>query len=664
VVTTTYVNQYVYQSIGTGADQLSFMLFEEGRIRVVHPVAWNNGYDTYGMFGNLSLPDGKQGVYDYFVTDHQQNVRMILSEEVQYASNTATMESSRSSQEEPVFGRSGAGNELAASRYATPSGWQNASVGAQVSRLGSLSGNMVGPNTLQKVMAGDQMSATVQYFFESAPGNSTPLTTMLLNTLGQLLSTGSQVGGLVKGNASAVTSQLSANPGFVNAVNPAQGGANTPQAYLTMVFFDERFEPIAEADGGVVRQQVAQSVGSGGSTLGLGNIKAPRNGYVLVYVSNSSEQPVYFDNLQVGKVNGNILEENHYYSFGLRISAISSRRFTDQYQGETKNGYLYQGAFAELDDDIGWQDFALRSYDAQIGRFMQMDPFSQFASHYTGMGNDPVNMIDPSGGIGIVTPCPGSSLFLANIGNAISNVASALSSISPIVGYASSGLRTAAAVNNNVTQFNTVNRMMSVSMTSRVGFLPEGDKNGNRQDDFAPLTKTIFEDFVKNTRCRNCGKGTLQNTTGLYFQELFEEYIEENFNLAGFRVVSDPANNRLPGDFRSTVPDYFGMKYSLRDGRPIEITTFYELESFFELKATKNNIGLSSFEGQLQVQIQAARRLRVQEIVVVTTHGVRLTEPLKNYATGQGVRLTHYWAEYKILENNRMILNFVLAKYK
>ena len=90
---------------------------------MILPPTLNNGYDTYGMFGNLSLPDGKQGVYDYFVTDHQQNVRMILSEEVQYASNTATMESSRAAQEEPVFGRSGAGNELAASRYATPSGW-------------------------------------------------------------------------------------------------------------------------------------------------------------------------------------------------------------------------------------------------------------------------------------------------------------------------------------------------------------------------------------------------------------------------------------------------------------------------------------------------------------------------------------------------------------
>jgi RHS repeat-associated protein len=329
---------------------------------------------------------------------------------------------------------------------------------------------MVGPNTLQKVMAGDQMSATVQYFFESAPGNSTPLTTMLLNTLGQLLSTGSQVGGLVKGNATAVTSQLSGNPGFVNAVNPGQGGTNTPQAYLTMVFFDERFEPIAEADGGVVRQQVAQSVGSGGSTLGLGNIKAPRNGYVLVYVSNSSEQPVYFDNLQVGKVNGNILEENHYYSFGLRISGISSRRFTDQYQGETKNGYLYQGAFAELDDDIGWQDFALRSYDAQIGRFMQMDPFSQFASHYTGMGNDPVNMIDPSGGIGI--PCPGTSsmsIFFSTVGEGIMNIASSFSSGSSLIKLGVTATHIGANVYRSATQYSTVNDVLKLNTTNGIG---------------------------------------------------------------------------------------------------------------------------------------------------------------------------------------------------
>jgi hypothetical protein len=33
--------------------------------------------------------------------------------------------------------------------------------------------------------------------------------------------------------------------------------------------------------------------------LVLLNIKAPKNGYCLIYVSNESQIPVYFDNLQV-----------------------------------------------------------------------------------------------------------------------------------------------------------------------------------------------------------------------------------------------------------------------------------------------------------------------------------------------------------------------------
>ena len=41
----------------------------------------------------------------------------------------------------------------------------------------------------------------------------------------------------------------------------------------------------------------------------------------------------------------------------------------------------------------------LRSYDPQLGRFLQHDPYDQFASGYVGMGNDPVNGVDPSGGL-------------------------------------------------------------------------------------------------------------------------------------------------------------------------------------------------------------------------------------------------------------------------
>jgi hypothetical protein len=40
----------------------------------------------------------------------------------------------------------------------------------------------------------------------------------------------------------------------------------------------------------------------------------------------------------------------------------------------------------------------LRSYDPQIGRFLQNDPYDEFASGYVGMGNDPANLTDPSGG--------------------------------------------------------------------------------------------------------------------------------------------------------------------------------------------------------------------------------------------------------------------------
>ena len=54
-------------------------------------------------------------------------------------------------------------------------------------------------------------------------------------------------------------------------------------------------------------------------------------------------------------------------------------------------------AYAEYDDETSWNEFELRSYDAQIGRFIQADPYDQFASPYAGMGNDPVNLVDPSG---------------------------------------------------------------------------------------------------------------------------------------------------------------------------------------------------------------------------------------------------------------------------
>lgn len=400
-VTTSYINQFVYQEIsGGGGTFLQFINFEEGRIRVITPTSQGNGLDALIVDGNMDLPGGKRGAYDYYIMDYQQNVRMILSEEVHIASNTATMETTRAVLEESIFGQTGGNNEVAVTRYGTPAAWSGNGT-AKVSRLGTNSGHNIGPNTLQKVMAGDLINATVLYYHGgSAGGNSSNMVNTVLGSLLQAINGGNAASNLVKNNSGNITSLLSSVGGFINAVQP--GGSNPPndipQAFLTVLFFDERFNFIPAADGGVAQQQVASSVGSNGSSLTLANIKAPKNGYAYIYLSNQSNNDVYFDNLLVGVTAGNIIEENHYYSYGLKIATLSSKKLGDSYEGQLKNNYLYQGAYSEMDDDIAWNDFRLRNYDPQIGRWVQMDPFDEFASPYVGMGDDPVNLIDPSGG--------------------------------------------------------------------------------------------------------------------------------------------------------------------------------------------------------------------------------------------------------------------------
>lgn len=406
---TTYVGEFVYQQTGSltttaappfmqAGGELSYINFEEGRLRAVQPITQNNGLVALQIAGNINLPNGKMGVYDYFIYDYQSNVRMVLTEETHIAANTCTMETSRASTENPVFGQTGAANEVESTRYPKPSAWQNTQVEASVSRLGNIAAHNIGPNTLQKVMAGDKVTATAQYYYQSATGGrNTSFVTTVLTSLAQAIAGGGAASDVIKSNVTPIRSQLNGTNGFIDAVQPASDGTTTPQAYLTILFFDERFNFIEAADGGVAQQRVAGSVGSNGAPLGLGNIKAPKNGYAYIYVSNLSDQDVYFDNLQVGIERGNIIEENHYYAYGLKIAAISSRKPGHVNEGNLKNNYQYQGEFSEMDDDIGWNDFEYRSFDVQIGRWLQIDPVDKFTSPYSGMGNDPVNNVDPDG---------------------------------------------------------------------------------------------------------------------------------------------------------------------------------------------------------------------------------------------------------------------------
>ncbi|MFO0508133.1 MAG: RHS repeat-associated core domain-containing protein, partial [bacterium] len=65
---------------------------------------------------------------------------------------------------------------------------------------------------------------------------------------------------------------------------------------------------------------------------------------------------------------------------------------------DAKYRYGYQGKYAEKDDETGWNHFELREYDPVIGRWTSKDPVRQYWSPYVGMGNNPIDRIDPDGG--------------------------------------------------------------------------------------------------------------------------------------------------------------------------------------------------------------------------------------------------------------------------
>jgi RHS repeat-associated protein len=458
--TITYINQFVYEASDGNADALSFINFEEGRIRVIQPTAQDNGYDLVAIAGNITLPGGKAGVYDYFIKDYLDNVRMVLTEETHNAANTCTMETGRATIEDAIFGQTGGANEVEVTRYAAPASWDYPEKGSSVSRLGNLAGHNIGPNSLQKVMAGDKVTTSVQYYYLNATGGSNPdFVTTLLTSLGQAITGSPIAGNLVKSNVPGITSGLNGTSGFINAVQPSGTGGTTPKAFLTVLFFDERFNFIEAADGGVWQQQVAASVGSGGLPLGFGNIKAPKNGYVYVYVNNQSDQDVYFDNLKVGIARGNIIEENHYYAYGLKIAAISSRKPGDINEGKLKNDYLYNDKELFEEADLDWYDFGFRNYDPQIGRFVQIDPLTDdypILSTYLFANADPINEIDVDGLFGGIGTTAATAQELATVYVVFKKVAATTAGATARITVNATGMAikgavaASSAVNNSV----------------------------------------------------------------------------------------------------------------------------------------------------------------------------------------------------------------------
>src|SRR5690554_3623937 len=139
-------------------------------------------------------------------------------------------------------------------------------------------------------------------------------------------------------------------------------------------------------------------------------------GYVFNYVYNYTD---HLGNIRVSYSKDpqthqlKILEENHYYPFGLKHSVYTAGRLRDfevdfsNPEGEhvfltpvTKTEYQYKYNGQEWQDELGLNMYAmdLRQYDPAIGRWVAQDPVIHHSmSPYNAFDNNPVFWADPSG---------------------------------------------------------------------------------------------------------------------------------------------------------------------------------------------------------------------------------------------------------------------------
>jgi len=149
-----------------------------------------------------------------------------------------------------------------------------------------------------------------------------------------------------------------------------------------------------------------QSNGQLQPQLAYTGLPITKSGYLYIYVSNATPGwDVFFDNLSVKTYSGPLVEEDHYYPFGLTMAGISDKAIKTQY---AENKYRYNGGNElqnkEFNDGSGLEiyDANARTLDPQLGRFWQIDSIAdknnqESLTPYQFGTDNPSRYNDPSG---------------------------------------------------------------------------------------------------------------------------------------------------------------------------------------------------------------------------------------------------------------------------
>jgi RHS repeat-associated protein len=180
---------------------------------------------------------------------------------------------------------------------------------------------------------------------------------------------------------------------FLNSQPEDAGDPENPKAYLNWILLDEQFKLVPTGSGFIPVAGFSANL----RTLAQSNTTMPKNGYLIVYVSNETERrDVFFDNIVVQHYPGPLVEETHYYPFGLTMAGISSKA-AGSLENKRKWNKGSELESKEFSDGSGLELYSTfyRSLDPQLGRFWQIDPKPNYdESLYAAMGNNPIMNTD------------------------------------------------------------------------------------------------------------------------------------------------------------------------------------------------------------------------------------------------------------------------------
>lgn len=338
-------------------------------------VAWNtvNANETISLNEFEIVRLGNSGAeYQYHLIDHLGNVRVTFTTLDEVDNAIATLETANMAEEQGDYLYY---NEAVKVNFAL---FDHTNQGGTYysTRLNGTANERTGLAKSISVMPGDTIRAKV--YAKYLGTNSNNWTTAVRDLITSIANNAAAPTTFIDGGAVGSTGGVTAP--FTSVLNKSSETGSAPKAFLNYLIFDRNYQFL---DGGYVRLSNNCMENGHGAPHDSLNVELiiEKPGYVYLYLSNDnvtlggSQVEVYFDDFKVEHTKSPVVQMEDYYPFGLKFNLYAR-------ESSLENTFkLFQGQQHITDLNLNWDSFKWRNYQADIGRFFNIDPLADKYVH-------------------------------------------------------------------------------------------------------------------------------------------------------------------------------------------------------------------------------------------------------------------------------------------